>query len=84
MSELKILKASAGSGKTHRLTLEYITLLIDKPENFRHTLAVTFTNKASEEMKTRILEQLNILANGDGSDYEEYLLEKLKLSKIQL
>lgn len=55
---LTIYKASAGSGKTFTLSIEYIKLLIKNPMSFHSTLAVTFTNKATEEMKTRILSQL--------------------------
>ena len=61
---MKILKASAGSGKTYRLTLVYITLLLQNPDRYayRHILAVTFTNKATAEMKSRILSELSILS----------------------
>lgn len=55
---LTVYKASAGSGKTFTLSVEYIKLLINDPTSFRSTLAVTFTNKATEEMKVRILSQL--------------------------
>ena len=55
---LTIYKASAGSGKTFTLSIEYIKLLILNPQSYRSTLAVTFTNKATEEMKLRILSQL--------------------------
>ena len=55
---LTIYKASAGSGKTFILSVEYIKLLIKDPQSYRSTLAVTFTNKATEEMKLRILSQL--------------------------
>lgn len=63
--------ASAGSGKTHFLAKTYIRLLLERyfnPEHpkdvyqYRHVLAVTFTNKATAEMKERILEELNILS----------------------
>ena len=57
MSQLKVYKASAGSGKTHRLTGEYLRLLFSAPNNHRHILAVTFTNKATDEMKSRIVEK---------------------------
>jgi len=57
-SPLTVYKASAGSGKTFRLAVQYITMLIQQPENYRHILAVTFTNKATAEMKQRIMSQL--------------------------
>ena len=55
---LMIYKASAGSGKTFRLAVEYIKLLIENPKSYGNILAVTFTNKATAEMKLRILSQL--------------------------
>ncbi|MEX0982320.1 MAG: UvrD-helicase domain-containing protein [Bacteroidales bacterium] len=58
MSPLTIYKASAGSGKTFRLTLGYLELLFRDPMSYRHILAVTFTNKAASEMKSRILDRL--------------------------
>ncbi|MEJ5055407.1 UvrD-helicase domain-containing protein [Sphingobacterium sp. MYb382] len=61
---LKILKASAGSGKTFSLTLHYITLLLANENSYREILAVTFTNKATAEMKERILSVLEGLAIG--------------------
>ncbi len=57
-SHLTVYKASAGSGKTFRLTVQYIIMLVNNPENYRHILAVTFTNKATAEMKQRIMSQL--------------------------
>ena len=57
-SHLTVYKASAGSGKTFRLAVQYITMLVKEPEDYRHILAVTFTNKATAEMKQRILSQL--------------------------
>lgn len=55
---LTVYKASAGSGKTFTLSVEYIKMLIANPLCYRNILAVTFTNKATEEMKSRILGQL--------------------------
>ena len=63
-NSLTVYRASAGSGKTFRLTVEYIKMLIQNPMSFRNILAVTFTNKATEEMKMRILGQLYGLAHG--------------------
>ena len=74
---LKILKASAGSGKTYHLAKEYIRLVIgsDKPDAYRHVLAVTFTNKATDEMKRRILKELHTLATDPAdSKYAKDLL----------
>jgi len=64
---LKILQASAGSGKTFSLTAHYLTLLFDHELKYREILAVTFTNKATEEMKSRILSVLRSLALGEES-----------------
>jgi len=58
VSPLTIYKASAGSGKTYTLTLQYLRLLFLHPGRHRHILAVTFTNKAAGEMKLRILSWL--------------------------
>ena len=55
---LTVYKASAGSGKTFTLATEYIKLVVENPQSYRNILAVTFTNKATEEMKMRILSQL--------------------------
>ena len=62
---MKILKASAGSGKTYRLAKTYIEMLLASKDRFayRHILAVTFTNKATTEMKSRIVRELDLLAN---------------------
>lgn len=60
---LHIYKASAGSGKTFTLAVNFIRLLVQHPENYRHILAVTFTNKATSEMKQRILGQLYGIAH---------------------
>ena len=64
---MKILKASAGSGKTYRLSKTYIDLLLGSREKdaWRHILAVTFTNKATAEMKARILRDLAALSESD-------------------
>ena len=61
--QLTVYKASAGSGKTFTLAIEYIKLLIENPTQYKNILAVTFTNKATEEMKHRILSQLYGIAH---------------------
>ncbi len=69
-SPLKVYKASAGSGKTFTLAAEYIKLLVANPTAYKHILAVTFTKKATAEMKERILSQLygisHALPSSDG------------------
>lgn len=65
--ELLVYKASAGSGKTFTLAIEYIKHLIADPRAYRHILAVTFTNKATTEMKERIVQTLYGLWKKDPS-----------------
>ena len=60
---INIYKASAGSGKTYTLTHEYIDLILKDEDAYKHVLAVTFTNKATDEMKQRILEELYKMAS---------------------
>ena len=75
---LSVYKASAGSGKTFTLATEYIRLLVENPLSYRNILAVTFTNKATEEMKMRILSQLYGIWKQlpDSSDYLEAIHQK--------
>ena len=72
MGNLTVYKASAGSGKTFTLAVEYICHLIKNPKAYRQILAVTFTNKATGEMKERILGVLYGLSCRD-NDAEAYL-----------
>lgn len=108
---LTILKASAGSGKTYRLTRDYIQMLLgvkhvddegnayyslnrDKSaQRHRSILAITFTNKATDEMKVRIVHELAKLAemelpdsNGkpQRSDYADYLTETFGCTRDEL
>ena len=73
-SQLTVYKASAGSGKTFTLAREYMTLVIDNPHAYRTILAVTFTNKATEEMKLRILGQLYGIAH-ELPESDQYLVQ---------
>ena len=66
---LTICSASAGSGKTYKLTGTYLASLFKSRYNYRKILAVTFTHKATAEMKFRILDNLSKLAAGESSDY---------------
>lgn len=64
---MKVLKASAGSGKTYTLSKTFIDKLLSSTDRYeyRHLLAVTFTNKATAEMKGRILSDLYRLSATD-------------------
>lgn len=62
-----VYKSSAGSGKTYTLVREYIRLVINNPERYSNILAITFTNKAANEMKSRILANLRELSEFDGT-----------------
>ena len=83
---LTVYKASAGSGKTFTLTIEYIKLLIKDPLSYKQILAVTFTNKATEEMKMRILSQLYGLSRllPDSNAYLEIIKKDTELSEEQI
>lgn len=94
---LKIHKASAGSGKTYALTYEYIKLLLgekigdsyrlaDNGDRHRGILAITFTNKATDEMKQRIVAQLAALAgiSGKKCDYTARLCRDFSCDEATL
>lgn len=84
MSKLNIYKASAGSGKTFALTMEYFKIIFAIPSEYRSILAVTFTNKATEEMKSRIINELHRMAEGRKSSYGPELKEKFGFSDDEL
>lgn len=84
---LSIYKASAGSGKTYTLAKQYIMLLMQPngmSRSHRRILAVTFTHKATNEMKTRILKELYNLAYGLPSGYRSELAAYCKCSEQQV
>ena len=80
---LTVYKASAGSGKTFTLAVEYIKLLVKNPLSYRTILAVTFTNKATEEMKMRILSQLYGIWKQlpDSADYMQRIVDETAYSE---
>ena len=59
-----VYKSSAGSGKTTTLVKEYLKICLKNPGAFRHVLAITFTNKAANEMKSKILSSLKDFSRG--------------------
>lgn len=82
MGKLVIYKASAGSGKTFKLTEEYLRLAFKIP--FQRILAVTFTNKATAEMKDRINNELDKLNSGAESSYIEVLMNENRMSEAEI
>ncbi len=83
---LTVYKASAGSGKTFTLATEYMKLVIANPQAYRSILAVTFTNKATEEMKQRIMSQLYGISKQlpDSDSYSKKIQESLGYSQEQV
>lgn len=81
---LTVYRASAGAGKTHKLTGEYLNLLFTGTGAYRRILAVTFTNKATDEMKSRIVEELYNLSSGQKSDYAGSLGVAYSLTEEQV
>lgn len=77
---LHLMKASAGSGKTYSLARQYISLLLKSDDRYayRHILAVTFTNKATDEMKRRILKELYIMSTDPSrSGYRDWFIPSM-------
>lgn len=68
MAHLDVFSASAGSGKTYTLARRVIDILVRNPADYAHILAVTFTNKATGEMKERIVGDLNLMVCGDADN----------------
>ena len=68
-----MIRASAGSGKTFRLVQTYLTCCLAQESAgfFRSICALTFTNKAAQEMKDRVLEEIGNMAAGEGGAMEE-------------
>jgi ATP-dependent exoDNAse (exonuclease V) beta subunit len=81
-----IYKSSAGSGKTYTLTMEYLRLALKHPQAFNQILAVTFTNKATQEMKERILKELKRLRNhvDPSQKMDSELLRSLEIQEDEL
>ena len=87
----KVYQASAGSGKTYTIVREYLTLCLESKaatSKYNQILAITFTNKAANEMKDKITDQLLDIINSDldkeAQDMEADLLGLLGIDRIQL
>ncbi|MGI2262103.1 UvrD-helicase domain-containing protein [Candidatus Cardinium hertigii] len=76
MAELHIYRAAAGAGKTHILVTRYIQWALRYPDAFKNILAVTFTNRATQEMKQRILAYLYSLSIGEATVLQETLCQE--------
>lgn len=83
-STATIVTSSAGSGKTFTLVKEYLVLALTGRQSFNHILAITFTNKAANEMKTRIISYTRELAAGEDTDMGRQLMIATGLSSQQL
>ena len=83
-NKFKIYKSSAGSGKTFTLVKEYLCLVLRNPGDYKHILALTFTNKATEEMKSRIVESLIQLSKNENGSLKKILAAEIPEDKIQL
>lgn len=82
---LIVYRASAGSGKTYTLALKYISLALKSgSKGFTHVLAVTFTNKATGEMKDRILEKLYSLSRGLDANFLKDVKKITKLGEQEI
>ncbi|MCQ2299456.1 MAG: UvrD-helicase domain-containing protein [Bacteroidales bacterium] len=86
-----VYRASAGAGKTYTLVKHYLKLAFDEhngqqpKERFRHILAITFTNKAANEMKERILKYLDeIVDKGEESGMASDLCKEMGISLVEL
>lgn len=80
MGNFLVYKSSAGSGKTYTLMSEYLSLALKYPNAYRHILAITFTNKAANEIKQRILANLKKLASFSNNaipEKDKQLVERL-------
>ena len=81
---LIIYKSSAGSGKTFTLVKEYLLLALRYPTSFEKILAITFTNKATEEMKGRIIEALVTFSSGRSIELSKLVCDDLNIDAEEL
>lgn len=79
----KVIRASAGSGKTYALVRQYILLALQSPSSsyYRHILAITFTNAAAAEMKERVMHRLREFAAGTSSPLFDELCQALNMDE---
>ncbi len=80
MESVTLCYASAGAGKTHALVNTYLTCLLANPQQVSGVVAITFTKRATAEMKHRIAERLKALACGEDQSLTEELAETLHIA----
>ncbi|MCC5917009.1 MAG: UvrD-helicase domain-containing protein [Cryomorphaceae bacterium] len=85
-ASLSIFNASAGTGKTFTLTRAYLSLCLGEnlPFRYREILALTFTNKAAAEMRTRMLSNLREIALGKPTEIGALIASDLNIDQAQL
>ena len=83
-----VYKSSAGSGKTYTLVKEYLRLALSSPkvDDYKHILAITFTNKAANEMKERVLSALVQIAEKEPNilPLVNTLVDETSLSVVEI
>ncbi|NDK18567.1 MAG: UvrD-helicase domain-containing protein, partial [Zetaproteobacteria bacterium] len=86
LASFQVYNASAGSGKTFTLVKSYLKIILSTPNTYRfkQILAITFTNKAAQEMKARVLSNLKAISDGAFNDLALQLCEETSISKNQL
>ncbi len=79
MDRSKVIRASAGTGKTYRLSIEILVLLFSGVE-VGEVFSITFTRKAAAEIRDRVIEQLSqLLAHLKGENDDASVLEALRI-----
>jgi len=88
MNELKnkyiLIKASAGSGKTYKISSEYVSFILKHPDKIKNVLAITFTNKAASEMKNRILNLLKSLTGDENKNFKKQISSILDIDEDKI
>lgn len=89
MAKFKVYNASAGAGKTYTLVREFLKICLrgENSTQYRHILAITFTNKAANEMKQRIVQKLEVFADEKLAKHDPMfleLVEDLNVSEVRL
>lgn len=89
-ANFQVFQASAGSGKTYTIVKEYLKLCLGsegQTDNFRHILAITFTNASANDMKSKIVKQLREIVENESLESNSMaisLMQELNLSEVEL